>query len=94
MAIYDESFTPALRRVFPELTKPEARVLYLYASAYDMRTIAQELGISINTISIHLTHIKEKYGLEKNIELRSVYAARTNSLNLMALFKLINVNLA
>lgn len=49
MAIYDENFTPALLSVFPELTKPEVRVLYLYATAYDMRTIAQELGISINT---------------------------------------------
>lgn len=88
MAIYDENFTPALLNVFPELTKPEVRVLYLYATAYDMRTIAQELGISINTISIHLTHVKEKYGLEKNIELRNVYAARTNSLYLMTLFKL------
>lgn len=77
--------TPTLLRVFPELTKPEVRVLCLYAAAHDMRKMAQELGISINTISIHLAHMKEKYGLEKSSELRNVYASRTNTLYLLAL---------
>lgn len=48
-----------------ELTPREGEVVRLVARGYYIREIAEQLEISTNTVTWHLSQIKEKTGLSK-----------------------------
>ena len=50
------------------LTRQETELLKLMADGHHKKTAAQEMGISINTVSFHLKHIYEKLQVHSKTE--------------------------
>ena len=50
------------------LTRQEYELLKLLADGHHRKTAAQELGISVNTVSFHLKHLYEKLQVHSNTE--------------------------
>lgn len=67
------------------LTTRKRDVLKLTSFGYSQKEAADQLQISRNTVDVHLKHIKEKTGLQKNTELSLAYVLRTYNLPLTGL---------
>ncbi len=59
-----------------QLSERERQILYLVASGRSNQQIANELGISINTVKVHLRNVFGKIGAASRTE-ASMYAVRT-----------------
>ncbi len=59
-----------------QLSERERQILYLVASGRSNQQIANELGISINTVKVHLRNVFGKIGVASRTE-ASMYAVRT-----------------
>ena len=57
-----------------ELTKRESELLHLVYEGYNNEEIADELGISLNTVKHHLSHLFSKCGVRGKHELLAVIA--------------------
>ena len=51
-----------------QLTPHETRLLKLLVDGHNYKTAAQELGVSVNTISFHMRHIYEKLQVHSKSE--------------------------
>lgn len=65
----DDSPAPVDARRRAVLTRREREVLTSVARGYDNREIADELGISVRTVSRHLENIRGKLGSRRRSEL-------------------------
>lgn len=51
-----------------DLTPRETRVLEFLADGFSNKTIANELGISVGTVKVHVKHVLAKLGLHSRLE--------------------------
>lgn len=51
-----------------QLTAHETRLLKLLVEGYNFKTVAEKLGVSVNTISFHMRHIYEKLQVHSKSE--------------------------
>lgn len=59
------------------LTKREWDVLIVVAKGYQNKTIADKLGLSENTVKLHIHHIISKLGVHNRTEAAMIYARHT-----------------
>jgi len=62
------------------LSDREFQVFFMIASGKRLKSIAEELSLSVNTVSTHRTRILEKLGLESNSDL-TYYALKNGLIN-------------
>src|SRR4028119_1695018 len=65
-----------------QLSERERQILYLVASGRSNQQIANELGISINTVKVHLRNIFGKIGAASRTE-ATMYAVRAGLIDVV-----------
>lgn len=53
----------------PKISKRESQILHLLLEEYSTRKIAEELGISFNTVETHRKHLLNKFGVRSTVGL-------------------------
>lgn len=59
----------------PILTEAEVRVIELLVRGYSEKEIANKLCLSKYTVNNHMRNIRERYGLNKSVEVVLLYIA-------------------
>jgi DNA-binding NarL/FixJ family response regulator len=73
MAVSQQHNVEFQMRVFRELTPRERDVTALICLGYRNAEIAEQLGISVTTVSTHVRHISGKFGMHGKAELRRFF---------------------
>jgi FixJ family two-component response regulator len=68
------------------ITQREAQVLYLLGQGYQQNEVAQILGLSLRTIKMYRTFLKNKLNLNNLVELAKYYESNKQSISLFANF--------
>lgn len=77
MAIFNDTQTDTLLKVFPELSVTEARIFILYSSGVPAKEIAEKSNISVKTVNSHINNTQKKYEVSSYFELRTVFMCRS-----------------
>ena len=68
------------------ITQREAQVLYLLGQGHQQNEVAQILGLSLRTIKMYRTFLKNKLNLNNLVEVSKYYESNKQSISLLANF--------
>jgi FixJ family two-component response regulator len=69
-----------------QITQREAQVLYLLGQGHQQNEVAQMLGLSLRTIKMYRTFLKNKLNLNNLVALAKYYESNKQSISLLANF--------